>query len=187
MAKLKAALVLGAVAAVGVGTYSYLSADEDAAGTRNLTNQVWIERMPQNREDMIGHIVLLDQDGQQFGIVGRSSTWRHFLEVFGWRLENNRLKLFFPQERVKGEVKVRTWRCEGEAPEPFELCLEFSNKGRTMQFYSRTDWVVKDADALEDLAVEVPELATVFENSHVAAPTVDFDSVEYTDGPLPLR
>ena len=62
MAKLKAALALGAVAAMGVGTYSYLSCDEDAAGTRNLANQVWIERMPQNHQDMIGHIVMLDKE-----------------------------------------------------------------------------------------------------------------------------
>ena len=187
MAKLKAALVLGAVAAVGVGTYSLLSPDEDSAGTRNLTNQVWIERMPHDPRDMIQHVVLLDKDGEQFGIVGRSSTWRHFVELFGWRLERNRLKLFFPQERVKGEVSVRTWRCEGEAPEPFELCLEFSNNGRSMQFYSRTDWVVKDAESLEALTVEVPELASVFDNSRASAPNVDLESIEFTDGPLPLR
>ena len=186
MAKLKAALALGAVAAMGVGTYSYLSSDEDAAGTRNLANQVWIERMPQNHQDMIGHIVMLDKDGEQFGVIGRSSAWRHFLEVFGWRLENDRLKLFFPQERVRGEVKVRTWRCEGEAPEPFELCLEFSNNGRTMNFYSRRDWVVKDAGSLEELAVEVPELKAVFDGSEVAAPAIDFESLEYSEGPLPL-
>ena len=186
MAKLKASLALGAVAAMGVFTYSSLSSDEDAAGTRNLANQVWIERMPQNHQDMVGHIVMLDKDGEQFGVVGRSSAWRHFLEIFGWRLENNRLKLFFPQEQVRGEVKVRTWRCEGEAPEPFELCLEFSNNGRTMNFYSRRDWVVKDAASLEELTVEVPELKAVFEHSDVITPAVDFETIEFNEGPLPL-
>jgi len=187
MAKIKATLLVGTLAAAGVGTYAYLSADDDTAGTRHLTNQVWIERMPDNRADMISHVVLLDKDGEQFGVLGRSSTWRHVLELFGWRLENDRLKLFFPQERVRGEVKVRTWRCEGEAPEPFELCLEFSNKGRSVQFYSRRDWVIKDADSLQELAVEVPELKTVFESGDVAAFEFDEDAAaEYSDGPLPL-
>ncbi len=186
MAKLKAALALGAVAAVGVGTYSFLSADEDAAGTRNLTNQAWIERMPDNHQDMIGHLVLLDKNGEQWGVTGRSSVWRHYLEVFGWRLENNRLKVFFPQENVRGEVKVRTWRCAGEAPEPFELCLEISNQGRAVTYYSRRDWVVKDAESLEELTTEVPELAGVFENTDLSAPAFDFDSIEYAEGPLPF-
>lgn len=189
MAKLKAALALGAIAALSVGTYSLFSAsDEDTAGTRDLVNQVWIERMPENHQDMIGHIVILERDGEQFGVIGRSSAWRHGLEVFGWRLEGSRLKLFFPQDRVRGEVKARTWKCAGEAPEPFELCLEFSNKqGRTVQFYSRPDWVVKDAGSLEALAMETPELAGVFDNVVLSAPGLDIDSMEFEEGPLPLR
>ncbi len=189
MAKLKAALAMGAVAALGFGTYTLLSpSDEDAAGTRDLVNQVWIERMPENRQDMIGHIVVLEKDGQQFGIIGRSSAWRHGLEIFGWRLEGSQLKLFFPQERVRGEVKVRTWKCAGEAPEPFELCAEFSNKqGRSVKFYSRTDWVVKDAESLGALSMETPELAGVFDNLELTAPELDIDSMEFEEGLLPLQ
>ncbi len=189
MAKLKTALAVGAIAALSVGTYSLFSAsDEEAAGTRNLVNQVWIERMPQTPRDMIGHIVLLDRDRQQFGITGRGSQWRHVLEAFGWRLEGSQLKLFFPQDRVRGEVEARTWKCAGEAPEPFELCLEFSNnKGQTMQFYSHPDWVVKDADSLEALAMQTPELAGVFENVELSAPSIDIESMEFEEGPLPLQ
>ncbi len=189
MAKLKAALAMGAVAALGFGTYSLLSSsDEDAAGTRDLVNQVWIERMPETSRDMIGHVVILDRDGQQFGIVGRGSRWRHALEAFGWRLEGSQLKLFFPQDRVRGEVKARTWKCAGEAPEPFELCLEFTNaQGRSVKFYSHSDWVVKDADSLDALSMENPELAGVFENVELSAPELDIDSMEFEEGPLPLR
>ncbi len=187
MAKLKAALLAGAVAATGF-TAAYLLSDseDEAAGTRHLVNQVWIERMPANPRDMISHMVILDQDGEQFGVFGRSSAFRHVLEVFGWRLERNRLKLFFPQERVKADVKARTWRCEGEAPEPFELCMELSQNGRSIQFYSRTDWVIEDAASLQDLAMETPELAGVFEAAKTG-PVPAFDGEDFRLGILPLE
>ncbi len=185
MAKLKAALVVGALAVSGVTAYSLLSPDEEVAGTKNLVNQVWVERMPQNQQDMIAHMVVLDQDGHQFGIIGRSSTWRHFLEVFGWRLENDRLKLFFPQERQRAEVKARTWRCKGEAPEPFELCLELRQNDRSLKFYSRKDWVVKDAESLESLTVEVPELAGIFDGAKLDMHS-PIDGEDFVEGALPL-
>lgn len=185
MAKLKAALLAGAIAATGFTAVHLLSdTAEEAAGTKHLVNQVWIERMPSSPRDVITHMVVLDQDGQQVGVFGRSSTFRHMLEVFGWRLEQNRLKLFFPQERVKAEVKARTWRCEGEAPEPFELCLELRQNGRALQFYSRKDWVIEDADSLQELAMETPELANVFDASNVA-PLPDFDGEDFRAGDLP--
>lgn len=163
------------------------SSDEDAAGTRDLVNQVWIERMPDTPRDMIGHIVILDRDGQQFGIVGRGSRWRHALEAFGWRLEGSKLKLFFPQDRVRGDVNARTWKCAGEAPAPFELCVEFTNdQGRSVQFYSHPDWVVKDAGSLEALAMETPALASVFDNIQLSAPELDVDSTQFEEGALPF-
>ena len=55
-----------------------------------------------------------------------------------------------------------------------------------MNFYSRKDWVVKDAQSLEDLTLEVPELQGVLDADSLEAPSFDFESVEYSDGPLPL-
>ncbi len=188
MAKLKAALTLGAVAVSGFTAYTLLTPDDEAAGTKNLVNQVWIERMPQNHQDMVAHLVILDKEGEQFGVIGRSSAWRHFLEVFGWRLENDRLKLFFPQERVRADVKARTWRCKGDAPEPFDLCLELTQNGRALQFYSRKDWVVKDAQSLESLAMEVPALAGIFDGTDLDLHSpIEGDDFEQGALPLPLQ
>ncbi|MGH0031865.1 MAG: hypothetical protein ACQGVC_18915 [Myxococcota bacterium] len=76
-----------------------------------------------------------------------------------------------PQDEIRTEVEVRTWKCEGEAPKPFELCLELSAKGRKVVYYSRKDWVIdpKDAhDSVQALVEDAPELEAVFE--HVAGP-----------------
>ncbi|PRP91824.1 hypothetical protein ENSA5_52620 [Enhygromyxa salina] len=142
-----------------------LLADDETQGTEHAVNQVWIDHIPRDDRDMIKHFVLIDHRDGQFGSVGRSSQWRHSIEVFRWRLQHNTLNLFFPQERQRGEVKVRTWRCEGEAPAPFELCLELTNKsGHSLVLYSRDDWKIEPRDvrdSLDDIAEDAPTLAGV--------------------------
>ena len=186
MAKVKAALIATALVAGGATAWSLSSGDDEATGTRQLVNQVWIEGMPQNKQQMIGHLALLDDGKHQFGGVGRSSQWRHFVEIFGWRLEGNELRMFFPQEQVRAKAKARTWRCEGEAPAPFELCLELTVRdGQKINFYSMKEWVIRPHQSLEDLAAEHPELEAVFANTEIAtAPEIDLDA-DYAAGAFP--
>lgn len=132
------------VAAVGAGVYQY-SAGSDTAeeGLKLLANQVWLERLPADDRDQIHHVVFIDNRRDRFGAFGRSSTWRHAIEVFRWNREEGRLTLLLPQDRVRLDLGVRVWNCEGEAPEPFELCLELKTaKGRTGHYYSRHDWKI---------------------------------------------
>src|SRR5690606_24325650 len=123
--------------------------------------------LPENERDMIGHLALIQNRRMRIGVAGRSSQWRIFIEAFKWGLERDRLSLYFPQEAVKAQVKVRTWRCAGEAPDPCELCLEVSSGRRKATYYSREDWVI-DADDLEgsreQLVAATPELASVFDH-----------------------
>jgi hypothetical protein len=156
-------LALAGAGAYGLWTLGQglLGDDEETASTRHLTNQVWIERMPQDQRDMIGHLVLLDVREGRAGVAGKSSQWRVMAELFQWGLEGNRLSVFFPQDRVKAQVHVRTWSCEGEAPEPFELCLEISSGRRKAVFYSLEEWHIDPdrADAsLAALREEYPAL-----------------------------
>lgn len=163
------AKVLG-LALAGAGAYGLwttgqsLLGDDESAGTDHVVNQIWIERAPQGPRDMIAHLVLLDMPEGRLGGTGKSSQWRHFLEVFQWGLEGSRLSVFFPQERVKAQVHVRSWKCEGEAPEPFELCLEVSNGRRKAVFYSLEQWHIDPDRAEESLAAlreAYPELSSV--------------------------
>ncbi len=116
---------------------------DQASGARLLVNRVWVERMPEDSRDVFGKLLVLETPDGKFGVVGRSSTWTHHYEVFLWRLAGDRLTAFFPQHAVRDRVKVRTWACEGEAPEPFELCLEVSNDRGRARFYSMRAWEVR--------------------------------------------
>ena len=169
MSKLKVTIVsLATVSASVFGVWtlgSCLLREHDSASAEHLANQVWLERLPTDDRDMITHFLALDTRDGRFGLVGRSSTWRHVLEVFKWDRKGDRLMLFFPQERSRAAFKVRTWECKGEAPAPFELCLEFARGERSLTFYSRHEWVVEPQEFIEDRDQVLRELAA--ENSEL--------------------
>ncbi|MCA9650700.1 MAG: hypothetical protein H6712_19485 [Myxococcales bacterium] len=163
-----------------------LLGDEQEAGTRHVLNQVWIERLPDGPRDMIGHLIMLDIPEGRIGAAGKSSQWRHMIEMFQYGLEGQRLSVFFPQDRVKAQLKVKSWRCEGEAPEPFELCLEISNGRRSAVFYSMVEWRIEPKDAegsLDELVQAHPELASVLSDVSmpVAVPQDELDGYVEVD------
>jgi len=177
------------LALAGVGAYGLWSVgqgllgDEETTGTRHLVNQIWIERAPEGPRDQIGHLVLVDVPEGRMGAAGKSSQWRIMMELFQWGLEGNRLSVFFPQDRVKAQVNVRTWSCEGEAPEPFELCLEVSSGRRKATFYSLKEWRIdpkRTEASLAELRAEYPELGAVGQD--VVMPLAGDDDDETREG-----
>lgn len=188
----KTTTTLLGLALAGAGAYGMftlgqsLLADDEAAGTQHVLNQVWIERLPQNNRDMIGHLVMLDLDEGRLGATGRSSQWRHLVELFHFGLEGNRLSLFFPQERVKAQLTVRSWQCEGEAPEPFELCLEISDGHRSAQLYSLEEWHIDPdnvAESLQEIRRSHPDMAGTLADVSTPMPVSaeEFDSYSEAD------
>ena len=126
-----------------------------------LINQVWLERVPEHERDLVTHLVMVPQQPREIGgVLGRSSAYRIGLETFMHKLNGDELTLFFPQDKEHARVKVRTWLCEGEAPEPFQLCLELSAGRRKLRMYSRDDWTVGDGAGvpLPEAALHVPRL-----------------------------
>ena len=159
---------LAAAGALALGTYKlggavYDLLAGDAIEVQQLANQVWIERLPADDRDMIHHLVLLQDGGDRFGAFGKSSQWRHFVEVFRWAREEQRLTLLLPQDRKRLDLGVKVWDCDGEAPAPFQLCLELRSKNKTMRYYSRHDWSLDSAspEAVAQRVAASPELATV--------------------------
>lgn len=134
---------LALVATVGAGVYQLGPCSETSEDLKLLANQVWLERLPTDDRDQIHHVVFIDNRRDRFGAFGRSSTWRHAIEVFRWHREAERLTLHLPQDRLRLDLSVRVWDCEDEAPEPFELCLELkTGKGQSGHYYSRRDWKI---------------------------------------------
>ncbi len=159
-----AATLVGAAAVGAWSVASMFGDDAEGAAAKHAVNQVWIERMPTDTRDQVSHLVLVRHPKGKIGAVGKSSQWRHFIELFQWGLEGERLSVFLPQERQKAQLRVRTWECAGEAPEPFELCLELSNEGRSVTMYSRKDWIIDPkgiADSFDELVADEPLLAGV--------------------------
>lgn len=163
--KTRPLVALFTVGALAFGTYKLGSAvlcDDDSLSTQRLANQVWIERLPRDDRDMINHMVLVEDGRERFGAFGKSSQWRHFVEIFRWSREDNRLTLLLPQDRKRLDLGVKVWDCEDEAPAPFQLCLELSNaNNRKVRYYSRHDWTI-------DSLGEHPELATISAPTPVA-------------------
>ncbi len=159
------ALTLAGACAFGVWKLgAALLSDDEAQGAEHLVNRFWVERLPQDERDMFGHLLVMKHPQGKFGAVGSSSQWRHLIEVFRWNLRGDQLELNFPQDQVRARVGVRTWNCEGQAPEPFELCLEISTQRGSVMFYSREDWEIRPhdmADSLEDIVDDYPQLAGV--------------------------
>lgn len=162
----KSIAMLAAVGAAGATMWwagTALFGDESAAGAKHAVNQLWIERLPADPRDRVDHFVLVRHSEGRVGAVGKSSQWRHSIELFLWGLEGERLNVFLPQDEKKAALKVRTWECAGEAPKPFELCLELTNaKGQSAKLFSRKDWIIEPgnvADALEEIADDEPALA----------------------------
>lgn len=139
-------------------------ANEEADAASLAINRPWLERVPRGERDVVAHFLLLDHPRARIGLLGRSSRWRHDFELFRWALEAERLQLHFPQSGNKEKRTVRVRRCEGEAPRPFDLCLELVADGGSERYYSRGDWKIEPRDAaasLAELRQDVPELAGV--------------------------
>jgi hypothetical protein len=126
-------------------------------GPDKLVNQVWLERWPKDPRDMVWHFVAIDHERHQLGRLGRASRWRVASDGFVWRQEGARLDARFPQNGCRSTLVARTWKCAGEAPKPFDLCLELKAGDRVFNYYSRTDWVVRPHG---DLPAELDWLAS---------------------------
>lgn len=141
-------LLLAAGLCIGAWMVWHRIFDGDEA-TKRLVNQLWLERMPRDERDMIHAGALVEHDGHRVGVAGRGSRWRQHLDFFVWRLDGDQLRTRFPQDGHRYDLRVKTWECEGQAPKPFQLCLELRRGDRVLRFYSHKDWVIRSGEALE--------------------------------------
>jgi hypothetical protein len=142
----KKKLVLGLLVIV-LGVVGWRAAiwylDREPPTAELLVNRVWIERLPVDSRDMIRQLVVLQRSDRPVGVAAHNSRWRVTADLFVWKLDgDHRLSARFPQNNQQASFDVKAWRCTGKAPAPFELCLELRRGSKSVQLYSREDWVV---------------------------------------------
>lgn len=140
------ALVLGGVGTAAVQGFMWYR-DMKRNGTDRLVNQVWLERMPGDPKDMIRFFTAVESDGRRVGSAGRGSQWRTGWDLFVWRIDGEQLLVRFPQDETRARLDVRTWRCRGEAPSNFDLCLELRAGERRWKFFSRDAWRIRPRES----------------------------------------
>jgi len=174
--------ILAGACALGLWRLSDTDTDAEVASTSHFVNRLWIERMPADERDMVAYLAALKLPEGRFGVTGRASQWRQFTEVFRWELEGDRLRAVFPQERIRAEFKVRTWDCRGEAPRPFELCLQISKGERSHVFYSMEEWEIRPrgSEPMGALA-DYPTLAPIADKLPLRAPDEEPDDADLAE------
>jgi hypothetical protein len=164
-----AGVVSGSIATWQIASHFFAQ----RSGPDKLVNQVWLERWPKDSRDMVWHFVAVEHDQRRVGRLGRASRWRVASDGFVWRQDGARLDARFPQNDCRSTLVARTWKCAGEAPKPFELCLELKGGGRVFRYYSRTDWIIRPhgevvADDLDWLAPSLASAPTMSDDEEAA-------------------
>lgn len=174
-------VVTGVVVAAGIATARWVSDRDRDGGWSIAVNRAWVERMPRTPRDMTRKIAFIHDDGERVGVVVNSSEFRLFLDVFFWvrRDGDNRVKMTFPQVQKDRLAAVRAWKCKGEAPRPFELCMELKDAqgDRRMTFYSMEEWEIGRSADVNDRAAPWNQFGDVEDIEATAA-----DSALDTDG-----
>jgi len=156
---MKKLVVAASVAALATGLYAFFTPSRPEAPA-HLLDRVWIDHVPRGPTDLVTHLVVLKKpEGNDVGgVIGRSSQWHVGIDIFQRKLDGERMRLFFPQHRRALNMSVRTWKCAGDAPEPFELCLELGHGKDKMRLYSRNDWTINgDLPDFARAFTDVPE------------------------------
>lgn len=172
-------LLAAAIATLSYGAWSVMSGSDDDAvdadAAELMVNHVWVDRMPNDERDLIRFFVPIRHSQGRVGVAGRASNWRQLTDLFLWSLEEDRLALFFGQERVRWKARAKAWRCDAKG---FELCLKIWDDRRELLLYSRDEWEIDpDAEtAPEALVHDAPQLANAVDDA-LAAPAGTADAL----------
>lgn len=150
------ALLVSLAATLGFASACERPADAPDRQWELVQRRLWIERAPRDARDMIHQMVFLD-DGRagQIGARIHASSFRMFLDAFSWSRRGSALKMLLLQDERTYEARFRAWQCAGEAPEPFELCLELREGARVRNYFSRKDWIIEDLHDVDLLLAEI--------------------------------
>lgn len=105
-------------------------------GQPQISNRIWVDRVPSSPRDLTLQLVLVDKAKLRGGVISQVSQWRWNAERMRYKTKGSRLTMEFPQDGRKTTFTTRIWSCKGEAPKPFDLCLELKKGGAKLVLYS---------------------------------------------------
>lgn len=162
------ALVTSLAATLGLVASCQRTADAPDQQWTQVQSRLWIERVPRDARDMIHQIVFLDDDrAGQIGVRLHGSSYRRLFDAFSWSRRGSALKMLLLQDERTTDARFRAWQCAGEAPEPFELCLELREGPRVRSYFSRKDWIIRDLNDVDLLLSEIAAQLGVQQHSPV--------------------
>lgn len=137
-----------------------------------LTDRLWMERLPQQPRELAHVLTLRKVRDHRVGFAAAGSTFRWQVDLVEWSLERDVLTLVTKQDDVVTRFDVKVRRCAGEAPKPFDLCLDLRAGGQTFHYFSREDWKKLGEPVLsEDEATALVERAAhLLETTETSAP-----------------
>lgn len=110
----------------------------DPKGPLNLANRPWFSAQLSDPRQPLRSLMLIERG--HVGARTEGSAYQFTLSVARWQLDKDRLDLVLLQDEKRMRYTARTWACKGEAPEPFDLCLELRGDAGVERFYSGIDW-----------------------------------------------
>lgn len=146
--------LFGAASAVGVIGFG---ASWLLAAKPSIENQVWLERLPRSAKDRVLYLLFAapDDSAERMGGVQVASVWERHLELFRYGLVRDKARLVFPQDGHAVVVTLKAYDCEGQAPEPFTMCLDVTSKGgESVTLYSNEDLSFADLAQVPDLPLD---------------------------------
>ncbi len=102
-----------------------------------LTNRNWQHKTPKDARDMTFHLALFDKAKVRTGLTAYMSAWRINMDSVRFKTKGDTLVIESMQDRTVAHLRARIWSCKGEAPKPFDLCLELSSGDKKLRLYSR--------------------------------------------------
>ena len=169
---MKKLAVAAAGAAMLLGGWKLAHREHATDDRHQVIDRLWVDHMPKNDRDMLRIIVALSHAGpeENIGFLRFGSRWHAQMDGFRFTRNGDDLAVEFPQNSWKATWHTKVSRCSvGD----FTLCLEVTAPRGTFHYFSRDEWVIKNADDERALEAKLLQAAPAATNAAPAASDVD--------------
>lgn len=153
---MKKLLILVVVSLCALGAWRLLrggSATDGAAldDSKLALDRVWIDQMPRTERDQVSVFIAITEE--PIGVFQTSSVWKGAYELFRYGITGNELRVLYPQDGSREQIKVTARRCDENS---FDYCLELAGASRGVKrYYSRKGWEIDGATRADQIAERV--------------------------------